>query len=278
MKKACVIGYPIAHSRSPLIHNHWLNTYGIKGTYEKCPVEPEKLGEFLRNLETNGYVGCNVTIPHKETAISFVQNVDFTVTKTGSLNTVYIENNSLKATSTDGEGFYQNLVSSLPGLDITGMNVLVLGAGGSARAVIERLLRAGVANIHIINRTQARSEELALLFGPKVIASPTSQLALLMQTTDLLINTTSQGMQGQPELEIDLTPLPASAIVADLIYVPLKTKLLLAAESRGLKTVGGLGMLLHQAVVGFEKWFGVKPVVTDELYRLIAQDIDPSFR
>lgn len=278
MKKACVIGYPIAHSRSPLIHNHWLNTYGIKGIYEKCAVEPEKLGEFLRNLETNGYVGCNVTIPHKETAINFVQNVDSIVTKTGSLNTIYAENNTMKATSTDGEGFYQNLVTSMAGFDLTGKNVLILGAGGSARAVIERLLRVSVANIHIINRTQARSEELALLFGPKVIASLPLNLPLLMQTTDLLINTTSQGMQGQPELEIDLTPLPATAIVADLIYVPLKTKLLLAAEARGLKAVGGLGMLLHQAVVGFEKWFGVKPVVTDELYRLIARDIDPSFR
>ena len=278
MKKACVIGYPIAHSRSPLIHNHWLKTYGIEGLYEKCPVEPEKLGEFLSTLTANGYVGCNVTIPHKETAISFVDSVDTIVKKTGSLNTIYLEDSVLKATSTDGEGFYQNLLTSVPGLDLSGKSVLVLGAGGSARAVIERLLRANVAYIHIVNRTQARSEELALLFGPKVIPSPTSQLAVLMQTTDLFVNTTSQGMQGQPALEIDLTPLPASAIVADLIYVPLKTHLLQAAEARGLKAVGGLGMLLHQAVVGFEKWFGVKPVVTDELYRLIARDIDPDFR
>ena len=277
MKNACVIGYPITHSRSPLIHNHWLKTYGLEGLYEKRQVEPENLSAFIKNLSNNGYVGCNVTIPHKETAIQYVTEIDAIVRKTGSLNTIYIQDNVLKATSTDGEGFYQNLKTTIPGFNVFGKTVVIIGAGGSARAVIERLIRADVAKLYIINRTQARAEELATLFGPKVIPSHTSTLPKLLTATDLLINTTSQGMMGQPELEIDLNSLPASAIVADLIYVPLKTKLIKAAEARGLRAVGGLGMLLHQAVVGFEKWFGVKPIVTDELYRMIARDIDPDF-
>ena len=277
MKKACVIGYPITHSRSPLIHNHWLKTYGLEGLYEKRQVEPENLSAFIKNLSNNGYVGCNVTIPHKETAIQYVTEIDAIVRKTGSLNTIYIQDNVLKATSTDGEGFYQNLKTTIPGFNMFGKTVVIIGAGGSARAVIERLIRADVAKLYIINRTQARAEELATLFGPKVIPSHTSTLPKLLTATDLLINTTSQGMMGQPELEIELNSLPASAIVADLIYVPLKTKLIKAAEARGLRAVGGLGMLLHQAVVGFEKWFGVKPIVTDELYRMIARDIDPDF-
>ena len=278
MKKACVIGYPITHSRSPLIHNHWLKTYGLEGLYEKRQVEPENLGAFLANLTNNGYVGCNVTIPHKETAISYVPEIDAIVRKTGSLNTLYFQDGALKATSTDGEGFYQNLRTNIPALDFVGKTALVIGAGGSARAVIERLIRADMAKLYIVNRTLARADELAQVFGPRVIPSPTSILPKLLEQTDLLINTTSQGMTGQPELEIDLSALPSSAIVADLIYVPLKTNLIKAAEARGLCAVGGLGMLLHQAVVGFEKWFGVKPLVTDELYRLIARDIDPDFR
>jgi len=277
MKKACVIGYPIAHSRSPLIHNHWLKTYGIEGLYEKREVKPEDLRSFLSNLHQNGYVGCNVTIPHKQAAMAYVAEIDDSVRKTGSLNTIYTENNIFKATSTDGEGFYQNLISAIPGLNLAGKTAVILGAGGSARAIIERLLRADISNIHIINRTQARAQDLARLFGPKVIPGPTAQLPRLMATTQLLINTTSQGMKGQPELVINLADLPASAMVADLIYVPVKTNLIKLAEARGLTAVGGLGMLLHQAVVGFEKWFGVKPVVTDELYRLVARDIDPDF-
>ena len=277
MKKACVIGYPIAHSRSPMIHNHWLKKHGIHGLYEKREVKPEDLTTFLKNLNANGYVGCNITIPHKEAAKSLVSEYDEVVRKTGSLNTIYYENDKLKATSTDGEGFYQNLLSAATDLNLTGKSVLILGAGGSARAVIERLLRAGVAEIKILNRTKYRAEELCVLFGPKLRAIELDHFVAESKDIALLVNTTSQGMKGQPELAIDLSHLPKSAVVADLIYVPLKTKLIRDAEARGLRAVGGLGMLLHQAVVGFEKWFGVRPQVTAELYDMVARDIDPEY-
>jgi shikimate dehydrogenase len=278
MKKACVIGYPIAHSRSPMIHNHWLRTYGINGHYEKREIDPENLKGFLSNLKAEGYVGCNVTIPHKEAAIPLVTETDAIVQKTGSLNTIYYENNILKATSTDGEGFYQNLIETVPNLILDGKTAVILGAGGSARAIIERLLRTSLGQIIIVNRTQTRAQELSTLFGPRVICGPTVPTGQILQSASLLVNTTSQGMKGQDDPVIDLRALPKSAVVADLIYVPLKTKLLIQAETLGLQTVGGLGMLLHQAVVGFEKWFGVRPVVTPELYQMVARDIDPDFK
>jgi shikimate dehydrogenase len=277
MKKACVIGYPIAHSRSPMIHNYWLKTYGIEGLYEKREVRPEDLADFLTNLVDHGYVGCNVTIPHKEAALALITVLDDVVRKTGSLNTVYIENGTLKATSTDGEGFYQNLMATVPGFDLTGKTAIVLGAGGSARAIIERLLRAGVAELKILNRTSSKAEELATLFGPKVSVLTPDRFGIESKIAALLVNTTSQGMKSQPPLEVELSALPEDAVVADLVYVPLKTELLKRAEAWGLRTVGGLGMLLHQATVGFEKWFGKRPVVTDELYRRVAKDVDPDF-
>jgi shikimate dehydrogenase len=278
MKKACVIGFPIAHSRSPLIHNHWLKTHGLEGLYEKREVPPENLKSFLSNMKSEGYVGCNVTIPHKEAAIPLVAEIDAIVQKTGSLNTIYFENNILKATSTDGEGFYQNLIETAPNLNLDGKTAVILGAGGSARAIIERLLRTNLGQIIVVNRTQARAQELSARFGPRVVAGPTAPETQILRSACLLVNTTSQGMKGQADLVIDLEALPKSAVVADLVYVPLKTALLREAEALGLSTVGGLGMLLHQAVVGFEKWFGVKPIVTTELYAMIARDIDPDFK
>lgn len=276
MKKACVIGYPIAHSRSPMIHNYWLKKYGLEGAYEKREVKPEDLAAFLTNLPAHGYVGCNVTIPHKEAAIPLMGKVDEIVRRTGSLNTIYLDSGIIAATSSDGEGFYQNLISTMP-INLDGGIAIVLGAGGSARAVIERLLRTGLSKIRIVNRTQARAEELADLFGPRVEVLPHSRFAAESTVTTLLVNTTSQGMKGQPALDIDLSALPATCVAADIVYVPLKTELLKQAEARGLKTVGGLGMLLHQAVVGFEKWFGVRPEVTPELYDLVAKDVDPEY-
>ena len=278
MKKTCVIGFPIAHSRSPLIHNFWLKQHGLDGIYERREVRPEELRHFLENLGGNGYVGCNVTIPHKEAALPIVPYLDDVVKRTGSLNTIYFEGETLHATSTDGEGFYQNLLTSVPDLDLTEKTAIILGAGGSARAIVERLLRANIGEIKILNRTRAKADELAILFGKKVIPIDADHFASESKVAALLINTTSQGLKGQSELEIELSQLPSHAIVADLVYVPLKTKLLERAETRGLKTVGGLGMLLHQAVVGFEKWYGVKPQVTEELYRFVARDIDPDFK
>ncbi|MDE2383638.1 MAG: shikimate dehydrogenase [Alphaproteobacteria bacterium] len=278
MKKACVIGFPISHSRSPLIHNYWLKRLGIAGLYEKREVRPEQLAHFLSHLREEGYEGCNVTIPHKEAALRLIPNLDAVVRKTGSLNTVYFDGGKLSATSTDGEGFYQNLLSAYPRFDAKAQKAIILGAGGSARAIIERLLRAGMAEIAIVNRTVARAEELAGLFGPAVRSVDPDHFDSESKTATLLVNTTSQGMAGQPGPDVELSSLPSSAIVADIVYVPLKTELLRRAEARGLATLGGLGMLLHQAVVGFEKWFGQKPAVTEELYRLVARDVDPEFR
>jgi shikimate dehydrogenase len=274
MKKACVIGWPIAHSRSPLIHNYWLAKYGLEGLYERRPVSPQELPGFLKNLAEHGYVGCNVTIPHKEAALQHVDHIDDVVRRNGSLNTVYLVGSEKYATSTDGEGFYQNLLATVPGLSLYRKRAIILGAGGSAKAVVERLLRAGIAEIAVMNRTNQRIDDLKTSFGRVIKALPTDHYVNESKSATLLINATSQGMSGQPRLDIDLSALPPDAIVADLVYVPLETELLKAAKTRGLRTVGGLGMLLHQAVVGFEKWFGVRPEVTPELYNLVAADIE----
>ena len=278
MKKACVIGWPVAHSRSPLIHNYWLKHYGLEELYERREVRPEQLADFLENLEAYGYVGCNVTIPHKEAALHTIKNVDDLVRRIGSLNTVYLENGETHATSTDGDGFYRNLVASADGISLKGKRAIVLGAGGSAKAIVERLLRAGMAEILVMNRTSMRIDDLKKLFGAKIQALSQDRFVTESKTTALLVNTTSLGMRGQPPLEIDLSHLPPDAVIADLVYVPLQTELLKAAKVRGLRSVGGLGMLLHQAVDGFEKWFGVRPEVTAELYNYIARDIGPDFK
>jgi shikimate dehydrogenase len=276
MIKACVIGWPITHSRSPLIHGYWLRELNIKGSYERVAVEPKNLHEFLLNLKKNGYAGCNVTLPHKEAALAAVDHIDASVKAIGALNTVYLRDGETYATSTDGDGFVQNLLSHVPDFKLAGKTIAILGAGGSAKAITERLLRADIKIISVVNRTLARARELQATFGPKII--PTQSLGEALMACDVLINTTSQGMSGQPELEIDLTHLPPHAIVCDIVYVPLKTALLRNAEARGHKIVPGLGMLLHQAVTGFELWFGQRPKVTDALYDLIAKDIDKDYQ
>ncbi len=276
MIKACVIGSPIMHSRSPLIHGFWLKQLGVAGRYERILVEPPDLKDFLTQLRANGYVGCNVTLPHKETALAFIDRIDESVKAIGALNTVYVKSGQTHATSTDGEGFLQNLIASVPNYDIARKNIILLGAGGSAKALIERLLRANVRSITVANRTLARAQDLTVLFGQKII--PVEPSALNLKFCDVLVNTTSQGMSGQPELDIDISTLPSHAVVADIVYVPLKTNLIHSAETLGFRTVPGLGMLLHQAVRGFELWFGVKPVVTPELYNLIAHDIDSDYK
>ena len=276
MKKSCVIGWPIAHSRSPLIHNYWLAKHKIDGSYERVAVEPQNLESFLKNLTVNGFVGCNVTLPHKEAAIAAVDHCDESVKAIGALNTIYVRNAETYATSTDGEGFLQNLLAHVPDFDPAGKNITLLGAGGSAKAIIECLLRAKVKSITVANRTLSRAQDLQSIFGSKI--TPVDTVNLRFHLCDVLINTTSQGMAGQTPLEIDMSSLPPAAIVADIVYVPLVTPLLKEAEARGHHTVPGLGMLLHQAVRGFELWFGVKPEVTPELYELIAHDIDPDFK
>ena len=273
MKKACVIGWPIKHSRSPLIHNYWLEKYQIAGLYECRAIEPRDLKEFIRAIPGNGYVGCNVTIPHKESALAYVDQFDECVAKTSSLNTIYFKDRKICATSTDGDGFLNNIARAEPTFVFDQKNILLIGAGGSAKAICERLLRANVKNIYVQNRTPARIKELQRIFGEKIGVVSEATLESQMKQADLLINTTSQGMTGQPALHIDLRALLPHALVADIVYVPLKTDLILQAEARGLRTVSGLGMLLHQAVEGFNHWFGMRPQVTQELFDLVANDI-----
>jgi shikimate dehydrogenase len=273
MKKACVIGWPIKHSRSPIIHNFWLNQHEIDGVYERVAVEPNSLHSFIRNLETNGYQGCNVTIPHKETVISAVDGFDTIVAQTGSLNTVFIKEKKILGTSTDGEGFLNNILAHYPEFNVHNKTVFMIGAGGSAKAICQKLISANVKTIYVLNRTMERALELRQQFGEKVQIVQNPDTDEQIKISELLVNTTSQGMAGQPPLDLNINSLPDHAIVADIVYVPLKTKLIERAEARNLKTVPGLGMLLHQAVEGFEKWFGVRPLVTQELYELVEADI-----
>jgi len=274
MKKACVIGWPINHSRSPLIHNYWLKQLKIEGLYERVAVEPKDLKDFIRNLKINGYQGCNVTIPHKEKALAAVDSYDQIALETGSLNTVFLLDDKIKGTSTDGKGFLNNILSNYPNYEVQNKTVFIIGAGGSAKAICQKLLQSNVKTIFVLNRTMERALELQKSFGDKIQIVTPEKLQEKLRTSDMLINSTSQGMIGQPPLEIEIHDLPKHALVADIVYVPLKTKLIIEAETLGLKTVPGLGMLLHQAVEGFQLWFGIRPQVSQELYDLVARDIE----
>ncbi len=272
MKKACVIGWPIAHSRSPLIHNYWLKKYGIDAVYEKKAVEPENVAQFIANLAASEFIGCNVTIPHKETAFQAVAKADEIASRLGAVNTVYLKDGVVCGTNTDGEGFIASLRHAHPAFDLRNKTAIIIGAGGAAKAIIGALLDEGVKKIGIINRTRERIHDLQAQFGSGIYEiSETINDAL--KSCGLLVNTTSLGMEGQPPLELEIQSLSPNALVADIVYTPLETAFLAKARKRGNPVLGGLGMLLHQAVRGFELWFGVKPEVTDELYELIAADI-----
>jgi shikimate dehydrogenase len=273
-RKACVIGWPISHSRSPLIHGYWLKRYGIAGSYERIPVEPEDLPGFLASLAQRGFAGCNVTLPHKEAVFRAVRIADAATARLGVVNTVFVRDGDLWGTSTDGEGFTASLAAGLPGWRAKGRTVVILGAGGATRAIVGALVNEGSARIIIANRTRARAEELKRDFGPRVEPRGWTEVPDVIAQADLLVNTTPLGMTGQPALEIDLGNLPKSAAVSDIVYTPLETDLLRRARARGNATVPGLGMLLHQAVRGFELWFGTRPEVTADLYDLVAADID----
>ncbi len=278
MNKACVIGWPITHSRSPLIHNYWIAEFGLKASYEKVPVEPDKLEDFFSRLKKGEFVGCNVTIPHKESALKFIEQPDDRVRKIGAANTLYRRNGIICATSTDGDGFYENLLAHVPKTNLSSATICILGAGGAARAIVERLLEEEPKAIYVFNRTLERANQLVRDFGS--ILKPTSfdTLPEILPSTSLLVNTTSLGMTGHQALDIPIERLPKGAIVSDIVYVPLKTRLIERAQSLGLATVPGLGMLLHQAVNGFELWFGVRPQVSKQLYDIVARDIDPGYK
>ena len=270
-RAACLIGWPAAHSRSPLIHHYWLRTLGIEGGYVIEAVPPDEFKDFLFRLSHRGFVGANVTIPHKERALA-LSKPDERARAVGAANTLWYQDGELCSTNTDVEGFINNLDSSAPGWD-RAEDALVLGAGGAARAVVFGLLERGVKRVHLANRTLERARALSGQFGARVLPVAWDAIGGLLPRAGLLVNTTSLGMHGQPALELDVGLLPSHAVVADLVYVPLQTPLLAAARARGLKTADGLGMLLHQAVRGFELWFGQRPEVTSELRSLVEADL-----
>lgn len=272
VRRAFVVGWPIAQSRSPLIHGHWLKVHGLAGSYEKLAVPPEEIEAFLRDLPTSGWVGGNVTVPHKEVAYRIATERDEIAEAMGAVNTLWIDGGRICGTNTDAIGFIANLDDRAAGWDATPGVAVVLGAGGAARAVVWGLIRRGFT-VRVVNRTLARAEELAARFGRGTTAHGFDELPRLLGEAKVLVNTTSLGMTGKDGLTIDLSALSPDTLVTDIVYVPLVTPLLAAAEARGLRTVDGLGMLLHQAVGGFERWFGVRPTVTDELRALVLADI-----
>jgi shikimate dehydrogenase len=270
-RSACLIGWPAAHSRSPIIHKYWLTSFGIDGDYRIEAVKPEDFADFVARLGERGYSGANVTLPHKEQALK-VADADERARAVGAANTLWFDGNVLRATNTDVEGFLASLDMSAPGWDMTD-EALVLGAGGAARAVLFGLIERGIRTIHLVNRTLPRAEELAHQFGASVKPAAWDRIPQLLPRSRLLVNTTSLGMKEQPPLDIDVGLLPADATVSDAVYIPLNTGLLIAARARGLKTSDGLGMLLHQAVRGFSLWFGKRPVVTGELRALLEANL-----
>jgi shikimate dehydrogenase len=271
-KAACVIGWPVEHSRSPLIHNYWIKQHGLDAEYRREAVAPEQFNDFITHLAARGYVGANVTVPHKEAALA-LSEPDDRARAVGAVNTLWLDGARLRSTNTDVEGFIGNLDATAPGWDRGLQSALVLGAGGAARAVVFGLLERGIGRILLVNRTAERAAALRTQFGDRVMLARWSDLDELMAEAGLFVNTTSLGMAGQPPLTIDLARLPAGAVVSDLVYAPLETALLAAARSRGLRAVDGLGMLLHQAGGGFQRWFGVRPQVTEALRALVEADL-----
>ncbi|MGQ2907731.1 MAG: shikimate dehydrogenase [Aliihoeflea sp.] len=272
MTRAFVIGHPIAHSRSPMIHGHWLAAHGISGDYRAIDVAPADLSAFLERVRRGEFAGGNVTIPHKEAVFEAVARRDAAAGAIGAVNTLWLEKGELVGGNTDAYGFAANLDAGAAEWR-QAETALVLGAGGAARAVLHALREAGIAKVTVANRSAARAGELALAF-PGVKPAGLDQAPALLARTDLLVNTTSLGMKGQPSLDLDLEALPDHAIVTDIVYAPLITPLLARAAARNLKTVDGLGMLLHQAVPGFERWFGVRPAVTPDLHALIVANLE----
>jgi shikimate dehydrogenase len=270
--RACVMGFPVAHSRSPLLHGYWLKTLGIAGTYEREAISVADFPTFLQQLPQLGYVGGNVTVPHKEAAFREVAQRDRAAQAIGAVNTVWLENGRLVGSNTDAYGFVAHLDSSLPRWTDVVRRAVVLGAGGAARAIVHGLTGRGI-RVALVNRTLGRAEQLATHSGGLASAHPSGELSHFLAEADLLVNATSLGMTGKAPLQVDIGSLKRAAIVYDIVYVPLETPLLVAAKARGHPTVDGLGMLLHQAVPGFARWFGATPTVTPELRALIEQDI-----
>ena len=271
--RAFVVGHPIGHSRSPLIHGFWLKTLALPGSYERIDIHPDAIETFLRDLPQSGFVGGNVTIPHKQAAHRAAHRLDAAAQAIGAANTLWLEDGKLIAGNTDAIGFAANLDHEAPCWRQM-RTALVLGAGGAARAILFALKDAGFTDIRIVNRTLSRAQDLCDSFGPGVSAHGWENVAALAGDAGLVVNTSSLGMAGKDELPLDISILPDNAIVNDIVYAPLETPLLAAARARGLVGVDGLGMLLHLAVPGFERWFGVRPRVTPELRAHIVADLE----
>jgi shikimate dehydrogenase len=273
MIRACVIGYPVAHSRSPLIHGHWLAAYGVDGLYAREAAPPDAFAAFVRSMPERGYAGGNCTLPHKEAALALCAEVDAGARRIGAVNTLWWEAGALHGENTDWRGYAASLDEEAPGWDRAGGPAIVIGAGGAARAVLFALLERGFDRVFVANRDAARAGALADAFGPRVTPIDLASVPGRLGEARLLVNTTSLGMEGQPPLALDLAGLPEDAVVSDIVYTPLETALVAAARARGLRAVGGLGMLLHQAAPGFERWFGRRPEVTPALRALIEADV-----
>lgn len=275
LPRAFVAGYPIKHSRSPLIHGHWLQSYGLPGTYEKIAVAPEDFGDFILRLKDadSPFRGGNITIPHKEAASRLADRIDPLAEELGAANTLWREDGLLHATNTDGIGFVANLDAQHPGWDKVDRAV-VLGAGGASRAILQALRDRGISEVHLVNRTVERARELVDRFGAPLHAHGMDALNSLLDGAGLFVNTTSLGMDGTAAPLLPFDRMKHDALVTDIVYVPLKTPFLQQAEQIGLPTVDGLGMLLHQAVPGFERWFGQRPEVTSALRQLVLDDIE----
>jgi shikimate dehydrogenase len=268
---ACVIGWPVEHSRSPLIHNYWLKACGIAGEYRREAVAPDRFGDFLQSLAGRGYVGANLIFPHKEAALAWSEPDD-RARAVGAANTLWLDG-VLRATNTDVDGFLDNLDACVPGWDVNGGTAVVLGAGGAARAVVYGLLERRMPRVVVINRTTARAQALQAWFGSRVRIAAWDERDDWLGEATLLVNATKLGMPGQPELALQIGRLPVDAAVADLVYVPLVTPLLRAAKARELRTADGLGMLLCQAVPQFHLWFGKKPEITNELRGRLEENL-----
>jgi shikimate dehydrogenase len=265
-KLAGVMGWPVAHSRSPALHGYWLAEHGIDGAYVPMAVKPENLRRAVQTLPLLGFAGCNVTIPHKEEAMRAVDEYDSAAKRAGSINTIIVRaDGRILGSSTDGYGFLAALRAALPAFSAAAGPAVVLGAGGAARAITAALLDDGAPEIRLVNRTPERAAKLAKTLGGPVRGVAWEKRAQALEGASLLVNATSLGMEGQPPLDLPLEALPREAVVNDIVYVPLETSLLARARNRGNPAVDGLGMLLHQARPGFEAWFGVKPEVTPEL-------------
>jgi shikimate dehydrogenase len=267
---AGVMGWPVAHSRSPAIHGHWIREHGLHGNYVLLPVQPERLGDAVRGLRALGFAGCNITLPHKVAAMALVDRVDPLAQRIGAINTIVVEaDGTLAGYNNDAYGFIQSLLDAQPDWRADAGPITVLGAGGGARAILVALAERGARDIRLCNRSLDKAQALATELGGPIRACPWEERAEALDGTALLVNTTSLGMKGQAPLELPLDRLPKHTLVSDIIYVPLETPLLAAARLRGNPTVNGLGMLLNQARPAFHSWFGVMPEVTPALRRMV---------